>query len=134
MLVLSPASHSLPKYVIHAKHGVVTSPRLCVLSEKGSVLRLGQTVSDMPLYNMKPVYTRLSLRVHFFYRDPHLYILLQAFPSKIAFGESVDPETLLTGGKSRATGLLSKSHLHTGFEDQNFIKHRMISRIEVNLD
>lgn len=65
ILVLSPASHSLQKYVIHAKHGVVTSLRLCVLSEKGSVLRLGQTVSDMPLYNMKPMYTRLSLRAHF---------------------------------------------------------------------
>lgn len=65
VLALSPASHCLPKYVIHARHGVVTSPRLCVLSEKGSVLRLGQTVSDVPLYNMKPMYTRLSLRVHF---------------------------------------------------------------------
>lgn len=69
IFVLNTVSWCLPKYAIHARHGVVTSPGLCVLhttlSEKGSTLPWGQSVSDMPLYNMKPMYTRLSLKVHF---------------------------------------------------------------------
>lgn len=35
------------------------------LRQKGSALKWGQSVSHMPLYNMKPMYTRKSLKVHF---------------------------------------------------------------------
>lgn len=96
IFVLNPVSRCLPKYAIHAKHGIVTSPGLCVLhttlSEKGSTLPWGQSVSDMHETNVyKTVLTST------FYRDPYFYILLQALLSKITFRESAD-KTLLTGG------------------------------------
>lgn len=42
-------------------------------------------------------------------------------------------ETLLTGGKSRAPGLLSALCLHSGCSSQNFINHWVVSRIKLIL-
>lgn len=111
IFVLNPVSQCLPKYVVHAKHGVVTSSGLCVLctvlSEKGSAIGWRQSMSDMPLYNMKPMYTRPSLKEDFT-EIPIFISCFKHFSLKflLVFWESVD-EILLTQGKSSATRLFS---------------------------